>query len=124
MQNLEYQGTINDYVVRIRFNHMGFRCGYVVLPPTHPEHGTPYSELTLEYTPHGGLTYSEYEGDEWVIGFDCAHFGDAPDLDGFRAIGGNLSRFPSMPWMHGDIRSKEYVLNELRDLVAAVHNCY
>lgn len=124
MNKNNYTGTINGYTVYIRLNALGYRCGYVVLPPTHPEHGLNYNDISLEYSPHGGLTYSEQEGDEYVIGFDCAHSGDAPDLEALAAAGGDVSRIPEFMKRSGTVRSEQYVLNELEQLVAAVHNCY
>jgi hypothetical protein len=73
-------------------NGMGAWCGYVGLPPEHPDHGKDYMEV-WGYDVQGGLTYSEScsgnvchvpeEGrphDVWWLGFDCSHSGDAsPD---------------------------------------------
>lgn len=58
-------------------NRLGFRCGYVLVPEGHPWHGLHYRDIPGEV--HGGLTYSDTEGDDWAIGFDCAHSCDAPD---------------------------------------------
>ena len=49
-------------------------CGYVALPKGHPLYGKHYDDLAIEC--HGGLTYSKFEDNDWVIGFDCAHGGD------------------------------------------------
>ena len=46
-------------------------CGYVALPKGHPMHGQDYDNLSVDC--HGGLTYSNLEGNDWVIGFDCNH---------------------------------------------------
>lgn len=51
-------------------------CGYVDVPATHPMHGKHYDDVDVDV--HGGLTYSEKEGDVWRFGFDTAHFGDGP----------------------------------------------
>lgn len=81
---------------------------------------------------HGGITYagggdhSDYpiESDLWWFGFDCAHYGDADDLD--RAI----DLFPSRKYMYllkkrvtsrypidgAVIRTEEYVADECKKL--------
>lgn len=69
-------------------NHHGAWCGYVGVPPGHPDHGQPYDLLDVDC--HGGLTYSDKCDDQhichvsapgepeplWWFGFDCGHFRD------------------------------------------------
>jgi len=55
----------------IRSGHL---CGYVTLTPDNDYFGLEYHEIPVDC--HGGLTYASDEGDNWVIGFDCAHYGD------------------------------------------------
>ena len=55
----------------------GHRCGYVRMPAEHPYHGLGYDEMSI--CVHGGVTYSEEHDDGMWIGFDCAHYEDAPD---------------------------------------------
>lgn len=53
----------------------GWGNGYVCIPKGHPLYEKPYSEIdNIEI--HGGLTYSQMEGEWWVIGFDTCHSGD------------------------------------------------
>lgn len=52
----------------------GWGNGYVHLPKGHKYYGVNYGDIPVNV--HGSLTYSEQEGDYWVIGFDTAHFGD------------------------------------------------
>ena len=70
-------------------NGIGYRVGYVRIPVGHPWFGVSYADLDDVHV-HGGLTYSSYGIDEetrklikneWWIGFDCAHCGDAPDVE-------------------------------------------
>lgn len=66
-------------IVTFDDKRMFHRCGYIVLPPEHP-----YADGGRGYmvTVHGGVTYSEPGDDgEWVLGFDCAHAGDRPDIE-------------------------------------------
>ena len=66
---------------------MGFLCGYVLVPVNHPMYLENLEEMI---DVHGGITYDSVDPPHsfvqpripvtgrW-IGFDCAHFGDAPD---------------------------------------------
>ena len=68
----------------------GYRCGYVAVPKTHLCFGCCYNDPDIEINieVHGGLTFDgplELPGlpvltDLWWFGFDCAHYGDAPDI--------------------------------------------
>ena len=72
------------------FSYKGYKCvviqnlpfkyllGYVKLPKGHKYYGVPKEAIPVDC--HGELTYGEIEGDYYVIGFDCAHFGDL-DID-------------------------------------------
>lgn len=98
-------------------NGIGYRCGYVRVPLGHPWHGKDYDDIDVEV--HGGLTFAEMDADchkggednAYWVGFDCAHYMDAPDptLDPYRSRG-------SEPWDMGEIRSTEYVADECRSL--------
>lgn len=74
----------------------GSWCGYVGLPPGHPQHGKSYDDDVVgNLEVHGGVTYGAEcaghichvprEGESehvWWIGFDCAHAGDvSPGLN-------------------------------------------
>jgi len=52
----------------------GWGNGYVKLPAGHKYYGVHYDDIPVDV--HGGLTYSEQEGDYWVVGFDTAHYMD------------------------------------------------
>lgn len=80
---------------------MGSLCGYVGVPPDHPDHGKSYNDLEGDLLVHGGLTFADkcmedrpecegvchvpYPGradDVWWFGFDCGHHMDvSPGLD-------------------------------------------
>lgn len=66
-------------------------CGYVVLPPGHPDHGKDYDDISVNV--HGGLTYAQdgdtraehdYPGKDagYTLGWNCAHLGDASHPNG------------------------------------------
>lgn len=52
----------------------GWGNGYVNLPKWHKYYGVHYDNIPVDV--HGGLTYSEQEGDYWVVGFDTCHAWD------------------------------------------------
>lgn len=74
----------DGYPCVVLFMPMGYRCGYVGAPKTHPAYGKGYHELNIDC--HGGLTYAEDhlcnqdDAETWWLGFDCNHYGDAPDV--------------------------------------------
>lgn len=73
-------------------NTIGWLCGYVALPKGHPLHRKEYDEIDDEINDvaHFGLTYSELEGDDWVIGFDCNHAGDTSATNTVEFVEGNI----------------------------------
>ena len=94
----------SGYLCEVRRHpSLGHLCGYVHLPKGHELFGIGYYDVDVNI--HGGLTYAEQEGDDWVFGFDCAHAGDL---------------VPGMHKYHvsiGDVyRNMEYVENETRNL--------
>lgn len=109
-------------------NQMGYRCGYVKVPPAHPWHGKGYDEVDADV--HGGLTFAAPDeacdkggpdNGHW-FGFDCAHAGDAPDpslptdrpmaFDIFHQLSAAYER-SSMGY---SIKTQEYVEAECRSL--------
>lgn len=79
----------------VRVDH-GAWCGYVAVPPGHPDHGKHYRDVEDTIDVHGGLTYADKcsgkvchvpapgePDDVWWFGFDCVHSGDlAPGMGG------------------------------------------
>jgi len=69
---------------------------------------------------HGGITYSGGDGypvrahKSWWFGFDCAHYGDAPDISELSGVRLNMAmEYPS----DGFVRSLEYCVSECENLV-------
>jgi hypothetical protein len=56
---------------------VGWGNGYVSLPIGHPWHGMDYQAIPVLI--HGCLTYGEFFGDRYVIGFDTGHLYDTLD---------------------------------------------
>lgn len=88
----------------------GHRCGYVLIPETHPAYGYPYYvysdddriellnkdivEKVNDIYVHGGLTYSETgdnkfiedSNNKWIFGFDAGHCDDKPDFEALLSL--------------------------------------
>lgn len=107
------EGEHAGYQWTVTHNGMGFRCGYVRVPPGHPWHGKDYNDVYADV--HGGLTFAKpdvkcgdgKEDDGYWLGFDCGHHSDAQD--------------PTLPRDHvyewgGEVRTQEYVESECRSL--------
>ena len=111
------KGTHLGYEWEVTSNRIGYRCGYIRVPHGHPWHGKNYDEVDAEV--HGGLTFAAADlncgkggaDDAWWLGFDCAHFGDAPDP----SLPGNLPG--QLRLLAGTIRTTEYVAGECRRLI-------
>lgn len=67
------------YYCLIHRNDLGALCGYVGLREDHPCYGKEDEAYQLDA--HGGITYANEtiveDKQYWIIGFDCAHLGDA-----------------------------------------------
>jgi hypothetical protein len=104
-------------------NQIGYRCGYIRIPPGHPWHGKGYDDVRAADGDwpdvHGGLTFAEPDTDcgkggednAWWLGFDCAHAGDAPDPD-LPGCDARMARMES-----GVVRTTEYVTDECLSLI-------
>ncbi len=105
----------------------GAWCGYVGLPPGHPDHGRDYTDLQPQPVVHGGLTYSATcrgdichvaqpgrPDDVWWLGFDCAH-----SLDFSPALAAYAATMPTYPGMSDQTyRDLDYVVRETGQLAA------
>lgn len=103
------KGTAEGYEWVVSHNTMGYRCGYVKVVEGHPWYGGGYD---IDADVHGGVTFTEHdvpcgkgEDSGYWVGFDCAHYLDAPDPELTEAP------IPSV-LQHGQIRTQEYVRNE------------
>jgi hypothetical protein len=121
---LEHQEIYQGYHLVVLFNN-AFRCGYVGLPVGHKLESVEYDDFDCYV--HGGLTYSSVahdiwskEGYYWYLGFDCAHICDGVDVESMRRYGASEQQI--MIWSHldGEIKTKDYVLNELKQLVKQI----
>lgn len=72
----EYKG----FTCMVVIHQMGHRCGYVCIPKEHKYYKKHFDSIPVMC--HGGLTYGDHilSQDDFWIGFDCAHYGDAYDF--------------------------------------------
>lgn len=115
----------------VMMHPMGHRCGYVNVPEEHPLYGCdyndPHQDLNGErpvevFEVYGGLTFSRSlvrnaeEG--WYFGFDCAHYGDAPDYEAYKKYMGE--HFNQKTWddLYGDgaHRTLDFCIEECEKL--------
>lgn len=98
--------------------------GYVGLPNTHTLYKKDYYENPdlMGLAVHGGVTFSDFipkAGEEWFIGFDTMHSGDAPSIDVVRKYFTdkevvNFKRRRHL--FHGTHKDLAYVMNECEEL--------
>ena len=55
-----------------RTKGLNILCGYVKLDKDFDIYGSSSFDLVV----HGGVTYTGYEDNSWLIGFDCGHYND------------------------------------------------
>lgn len=131
---IEKDFVIDGFRCVIIGQRIGHRCGYVEIPTDHKYYGEDYDDIDIDV--HGGWTYSEYtynnypaeaSDKSWWIGFDCGHWGDSKDLELIKSFGDDKTtemyikmeeRFPD----YGEIRTLEYVENELVEAVKQLKN--
>lgn len=119
------KGVQAEYEWEVTSNGIGYRCGYVRIPPGHPWHGKGYDDVKPYPEVHGGLTFTEPDthcgkggaDDAWWLGFDCAHAGDAADPSLPTSDGAPLH--PALARLgreSGEIRTTDYVEEQCRRL--------
>lgn len=140
---IEGGGLYKDYEFLITFNLLGFRCGYVAIPPEHPIHKLEGYDIPIDA--HGGITFNGISSmpldllghsceDKW-IGFDCGHHNDIHDIETARKYFSNAGNeiewgiFENMEnrlrscdkglpkFMHRKKRSMAYIANECRGMI-------
>lgn len=123
---VEGGGQYKDYEYLIVLNILGYRCGYVAIPPEHKYsdiHLKNYDYDSLGIQCHGGLTFmSPYHRlkdllstpytDQW-IGFDCGHCDDMSDYDAIEKYFGKEYRENKLKYCSRDngreVRTYSYV---------------
>ena len=103
----------NGVIIHCSIHRNGVKalCGYITLTKDSSLYGVGYDDLDLHA--HGGLTYDGYdENENWVIGFDCAHY---QDLSPYFLLSEEYSF-----GQRGTYRDMEYVKSECENLAEQV----
>src|SRR5690554_93258 len=119
-RHLEKREQYKGIFYKVVLQRYGHRCGYVEIPKDLNISKRDFSfDSDLEV--HGGITYAEVENETKVIGFDCAHYMDSPDvkntLKHFTDLSDNELMFLSWSIEDGKVRSLEYVEKECKNLI-------
>jgi hypothetical protein len=86
-----------------RVPRAGHLCGYVHLTTDSDYYGYEYDDIPVVC--HGGLTYASEHENEWVIGFDCAHYGDLQPFYTDMEIYGNTGTYRDMEFVKKECES-------------------
>ena len=85
---IKIKGTHREFEYVVLSMDMGFRCGYVKIPKSHPFYNKDYSEKEIyNLNVHGGIMFSSHTAnheclsDGYWLGFDAFHATDMLDYD-------------------------------------------
>lgn len=115
--------VIRRIIVREMSNHIfgGHLCGYCEVPKDHTYWGLDYDQIPIEV--HGGLTFSDFIDNEWLIGFDCGHSFDLlPSIEQMRdryrdeGLEELKKQFPNSPIWESTYRTFQFVEDECRKI--------
>lgn len=127
-------GEYRLYEYFITFNDMGFRCGYVAVPPSHTMLTDPNTTIDESvFDVPGGITFSStrheaksafgIQCDDLWLGFDCSHYGDNMDKKAALKYFSHrpeivyLHKTPSLSRYSGIIRDYAYVEEQCKHLI-------
>ena len=109
---LQWDYTCSNGVIihcSIHRNDVKALCGYITLTKDNSLYGVDYDDINI--SAHGGITYQGYDQNEnWVIGFDCGHYGDLTPY--FLLKDDTFARFTQ----DGIYRDMEYVKSECESM--------
>lgn len=86
--------SMEDGMPEDRYVFGGHLCGYLKLPIDHPWAKT--SMMELHSGVHGGITFSDGNDEEWLIGFDCGHSTDIVPSNQFIGSRGKFHELKKM----------------------------
>jgi len=138
-ENIEGRLIMNKNKIEKQFNYKGFdcvivgttmghRCGYIAV--SEPSEQMLEDAYDLDFDVHGGITYGgsskEYpipsETERFWLGFDCAHYNDAKDMNLLRELASPESYQYQVkidleyPINDQVVRTTQYVEDELKSL--------
>jgi hypothetical protein len=112
--SLEWNYTCSNGVIiscSIHRNDLKALCGYIFLTKDNSLYGVDYEHIDIHA--HGGINYCRYdENENWVIGFDCGHYGD---LTPYFILGGEYDCEYDFG-QDGIYRDMEYVKSECESM--------
>jgi len=91
---------------------LNYLLGYVMLPKGHRYYGITREDIPVEC--HGDLTYGKFEGDYYVIGFDCAH---SFDFNNNLKKSFNADQVDSHNILGEPNKDETYVMQQLKGIV-------
>ena len=101
-------------------NPMGCLCGYVSVTESNLVYNQTYNEIEYKYAEvHGGLTYTEKDGDLWQLGFDCGHAME-DIIPAMLDVWKRVPNFPKERALFKDATYKDigYVIKEIQRLAS------
>ena len=123
---VEKEGTFFGFPYAVIMTELGHRCGYVGIPPEHCLYGKNLEELN-KIRVHGGVTYGfdnrkgypvKTKEPMFFIGFDCGHYGDAPDP----SVAARIPTISVYLNPGGIDRTREFVENECHEMAKQLAN--
>ena len=126
---LEQTGTYRDFKWCVLFQSFGYRTAYVLVPTWHKVFEVDYNDIDIKC--HGGLTYSSHKLLDkdffgWWIGFDCAHAGDAMDVETQRKYFSNDKQDPYLSMLsymaddyssYGSVKNLDFCISECKNII-------
>jgi hypothetical protein len=115
---VELDVYIKEFHLLGTFTDLGFRNGYIGMPKHIYEEIAGDRDLAMEIDVHGGVTWcgeKKNTGREGYIyvGFDCAHYQDAPDIETFKEYFPYDEYLPFVLNTGGKVRDLEYVREQI-----------
>lgn len=98
----------------------GHLCGYVKIPENNKYFNKHYDEIDIDC--HGGLTYSNYQDNNYYIGFDCAHsFDYLPSMEMFKQKNEKIKQFfeqyERMNLFYPTYKNMDFCIEECKSIV-------
>ena len=122
--------TEEGYPAAVRFSGLGYRLGYVGIPPTHKLYKKDLRELE-NIKCHHGLDFSSTQfndnerknyptkdpkyDDYWFLGFCADHCWDAQDVDGYKRLYGE-EPFEVISYEYQIIRTLDFMVDSCNSI--------
>jgi hypothetical protein len=117
--------STGEFHLLVLFNSLGHRTGYVGLHKNDfkNKYHLDEEDLQLSIDVHGGVTWADFieeEKEDYIyIGFDCAHYNDATDMESLKFYFPEASNIAPM-LDSGEVRTKEYVIEQTINMLEQI----